>query len=69
MDSKQMFATFVFIAMALLPTTIHAIEYIVGDDNGWTENFDYQAWTSDKEFRVGDILGKCIIYIYIYILV
>ncbi|KAH7661588.1 Cupredoxins domain-containing protein [Dioscorea alata] len=56
MDSKQMFATFVFMAMALLPTTIHAIEYTVGDDDGWTDNFDYQAWTSDKQFKVGDIL-------------
>ena len=66
MDSKQMFATFVFMAMALLPTTIHAIEYTVGDDHGWTDNVDYQAWANDKVFRVGDILGKCTLYIHKY---
>ncbi|KAJ0982583.1 hypothetical protein J5N97_010838 [Dioscorea zingiberensis] len=36
--------------------TIHATEHIVGDDNGWTLNFDYQAWAQGKEFRVGDKL-------------
>ena len=35
---------------------------------GWTINFDYQAWAQGKEFHVGDTLGKltlCAIYIYI----
>lgn len=34
-----------------------ATEFIVGDKNGWTTNFDYQTWSQDKEFHVGDKLG------------
>ncbi|KAA8522310.1 hypothetical protein F0562_012983 [Nyssa sinensis] len=29
---------------------------MVGDDKGWTPNFDYQAWAEGKEFVVGDKL-------------
>lgn len=31
---------------------------MVGDDQGWTTNYDYQAWAKGKEFHVGDKLGK-----------
>ncbi|KAJ9556087.1 hypothetical protein OSB04_010701 [Centaurea solstitialis] len=31
-------------------------EILVGDDKGWTKNFDYQAWANGKEFYVGDTL-------------
>jgi hypothetical protein len=34
------------------------MEFMVGDDKGWTVNFDYQAWAKGKEFHVGDKLGK-----------
>ncbi|XP_076937548.1 blue copper protein 1b-like [Bidens hawaiensis] len=40
----------------LLPTTIVATEYVVGDGSGWTTNFDYQKWAQDKTFYVGDKL-------------
>ncbi|KAD6453476.1 hypothetical protein R6Q59_015360 [Mikania micrantha] len=30
--------------------------FIVGDDSGWTLNFDYQTWAMGKEFVVGDTL-------------
>ena len=30
---------------------------VVGDNYGWTLNFDYQAWATGKEFVVGDKLG------------
>ncbi|KAM0069860.1 putative Phytocyanin domain, cupredoxin [Helianthus debilis subsp. tardiflorus] len=30
--------------------------FVVGDDYGWTLNFDYQAWAKGKEFAVGDKL-------------
>ncbi|KAK9079693.1 hypothetical protein SSX86_001366 [Deinandra increscens subsp. villosa] len=29
---------------------------VVGDDKGWTLNFDYQAWAMGKQFVVGDKL-------------
>ena len=35
-----------------------ATEFTVGDDSGWTINFDYNAWAKDKVFRVGDNLGN-----------
>ncbi|XP_024986510.1 uncharacterized protein LOC112521744 [Cynara cardunculus var. scolymus] len=31
-------------------------EIMVGDDKGWTKNFDYQAWANGKEVCVGDKL-------------
>ncbi|XP_059664063.1 blue copper protein 1b-like [Cornus florida] len=47
----------IFIAiLALLFTSISAKEFIVGDDNGWTPYFNYQAWAEGKEFVVGDKL-------------
>lgn len=45
------------IVLIVLPTVAMATEYIVGDQAGWTVNFDYQAWAKDKVFRVGDKLG------------
>ncbi|XP_059658379.1 blue copper protein-like [Cornus florida] len=42
--------------LAVLFTSISAKEFIVGDDNGWTPYFNYQAWAKGKEFVVGDIL-------------
>ncbi|TYI02415.1 hypothetical protein ES332_A11G266100v1 [Gossypium tomentosum] len=37
-----------------LPAIAMATDYLVGDDSGWTINFDYQAWAKDKVFYVGD---------------
>ncbi|KAK9067999.1 hypothetical protein SSX86_012110 [Deinandra increscens subsp. villosa] len=46
---------FVFIGLlATLATCISATEFVVGDNYGWTLNFDYQAWAKGKEFVVGD---------------
>ncbi|KAF4369553.1 hypothetical protein F8388_019422 [Cannabis sativa] len=46
-----------FIAIvAILVPSITAVEYVVGDEKGWTINFDYQAWAQGKEFHVGDKL-------------
>ncbi|XP_021283242.1 mavicyanin-like [Herrania umbratica] len=44
------------IVAIFLPAITMATDYIVGDDNGWTINFDYQAWAKDKVFWVGDKL-------------
>nr|CAB3497913.1 unnamed protein product [Digitaria exilis] len=42
---------------ALLPaTTSAASSYRVGDDAGWDNGIDYDAWASSKSFRVGDTL-------------
>lgn len=42
--------------LILLPAITMAKDIIVGDDNGWKLNFDYQAWAKDKVFKVGDTL-------------
>ncbi|KAL8217048.1 hypothetical protein R6Q57_023885 [Mikania cordata] len=47
---------FVVSVATLLPSTTIATEYVVGDDSGWTINFDYQNWAKDKEFYIGDKL-------------
>ncbi|GLJ42267.1 hypothetical protein SUGI_0874960 [Cryptomeria japonica] len=30
--------------------------FTVGDEKGWTLDFDYQAWVQDKQFHIGDRL-------------
>ncbi|CAK9173125.1 unnamed protein product [Ilex paraguariensis] len=42
------------VAAVVAPTL--AKEFMVGDEKGWTNNFDYQAWAAGKEFHVGDKL-------------
>ncbi|KAE8684730.1 annexin D3 [Hibiscus syriacus] len=44
------------IVVVFLPAMAVGTEYIVGDDKGWTINFDYQAWAKDKVFHLGDKL-------------
>jgi hypothetical protein len=60
-----------FIAFALvtiiLPTLTMAAEHIVGDDKGWTVNFNYTTWASGKVFHVGDTLFT-LIYTYLFII-
>lgn len=55
--SKLTIVTFIGL-VAVLATSISATEFIVGDDHGWTLNFDYQAWAKGKNFMVGDKIGK-----------
>ncbi|XP_059461801.1 blue copper protein 1b-like [Corylus avellana] len=52
--SSQYF--FILAIVAILVPSIFATEFVVGDDKGWTINFDYQAWAKGKEFHVGDTL-------------
>jgi hypothetical protein len=49
---------FVLAIVAILVPSILGVEFTVGDDQGWTTNYDYQAWAKGKEFHVGDKLGK-----------
>ncbi|XWS58546.1 hypothetical protein CRYUN_Cryun08bG0043200 [Craigia yunnanensis] len=44
------------IVAIFLPAMAMATDFIVGDDSGWTINFNYEAWSKDKVFRVGDKL-------------
>lgn len=50
---------FVILAIAaIIAPSVLGKDHIVGDETGWTTNFDYQAWAKAKEFRVGDRLSK-----------
>ncbi|WOG87360.1 hypothetical protein DCAR_0206584 [Daucus carota subsp. sativus] len=52
-----MASTRIIILLAIaLPALVSAKEFMVGDQKGWTINFDYQQWAQDKEFHVGDKL-------------
>lgn len=51
----------VFTILAISIPYIYGVEHIVGDESGWTINFDYQAWAQGKVFHVGDKLGKCMV--------
>ncbi|XP_028082843.1 basic blue protein-like [Camellia sinensis] len=44
------------IVVVIFPIIVSATDFIVGDEKGWTVNFDYQAWVRGKDFRVGDKL-------------
>ncbi|VVA41647.1 PREDICTED: mavicyanin [Prunus dulcis] len=50
------FVTLITMVVILLPTIAMAMEFVVGDANGWKPGFDYQAWAKDKVFHVGDTL-------------
>jgi hypothetical protein len=53
------FTKFIVLAiLAILVPSILGTEFMVGDDKGWTMNYDYQNWAKGKEFHVGDKLGK-----------
>ena len=43
-----------------MAATSSAVIYKVGDTSGWTilGNVNYTDWTSKKNFRVGDTIGK-----------
>ncbi|GJS56651.1 basic blue protein-like protein [Tanacetum coccineum] len=52
------YSTIVLVAtLFVLAASISATEYIVGDQSGWTLDYDYQTWAKDKVFYVGDTLA------------
>ncbi|KAL8263792.1 hypothetical protein R6Q59_021922 [Mikania micrantha] len=56
MATSQLNIVFIATLILVLATSISAKEYVVGDENGWTLDFDYQTWAKDKVFFVGDTL-------------
>lgn len=63
--ASNRFVIVAIFAVIVLSTIAMATEYIVGDENGWTNDgsVDYEAWAKGKMFNVGDLLGT---YIYIH---
>ena len=59
MASKRFVGAMAILAF-VLPAVAMATEFIVGDDQGWTINFDYEAWAKEKVFHVGDKLGNIV---------
>ncbi|KAI8008721.1 hypothetical protein LOK49_LG07G00809 [Camellia lanceoleosa] len=47
---------FLIIFAVIFPIVVSGKDFIVGDETGWTINFDYVAWAQGKDFRVGDKL-------------
>ncbi|KAL4200360.1 hypothetical protein AMTRI_Chr03g56010 [Amborella trichopoda] len=43
-------------ASVVLPAIVLAKDHVVGDEKGWTINFDYNSWAEGREFMVGDTL-------------
>ena len=46
------------IILTVLPSLALAADFVVGDQEGWTNKSNYTTWAADKVFRVGDRLGK-----------
>ncbi|EEF51035.1 blue copper protein 1a [Ricinus communis] len=49
----------IFVVIAILTVSVPlvlAVEHLVGDETGWTTNFNYQSWAAGKEFHVSDKL-------------
>ncbi|KAG9140840.1 hypothetical protein Leryth_010383 [Lithospermum erythrorhizon] len=42
--------------LQLAISNVAAVDYLVGDEKGWTTNVDYRAWAKGKIFHVGDRL-------------
>ena len=57
MASTKIFFIIAIVAFFAIPSSL-ATEFMVGDEKGWSLDFDYQGWAAGKEFRVGDKLGK-----------
>ncbi|KAL4200359.1 hypothetical protein AMTRI_Chr03g149300 [Amborella trichopoda] len=45
-------------AIVVLPAIVLAKDHVVGDEKGWTINFDYNAWAEGKEFT-----SKCLVLV------
>ncbi|XP_030467683.1 blue copper protein 1b-like [Syzygium oleosum] len=56
MASSIIFVTLALVAAASVPASVMGTDFMVGDDKGWTLNFDYQTWAGGKQFYVGDRL-------------
>ncbi|KAM1158958.1 hypothetical protein ACFX19_032749 [Malus domestica] len=54
MASSHLFI--ILVTLAIVAPSILATDFVVGDDKGWTINFDYQTWAQGKQFYVGDKL-------------
>ncbi|XP_044493942.1 uclacyanin-3-like [Mangifera indica] len=50
-----MATAFIYLLLAA-PAFVYAVDYTVGDSNGWTSGVDYTNWVSGKTFKVGDAL-------------
>lgn len=51
--------TALLLVLVLLVTpAVYAVQYNVGDSNGWNQGVNYASWTAGKTFNVGDVLGK-----------
>lgn len=55
-----MATAFIYLLLAA-PAFVYAVDYTVGDSNGWTSGVDYTNWVSGKTFKVGDALSKFLI--------
>ncbi|XWS61878.1 hypothetical protein CRYUN_Cryun07bG0162200 [Craigia yunnanensis] len=55
MGSSKIFFIIAVVAFFAIPSSL-ATEFVVGDEKGWSLDFDYQGWAAGKEFRVGDKL-------------
>lgn len=75
MASFNLLGLLAIVLIAHLAMAAMATNYTVGDDKGWTVNFDYKEWAKGKEFMVGDKLSMslttpsnhCLIFVIIYV--
>ncbi|KAG0496843.1 hypothetical protein HPP92_001534 [Vanilla planifolia] len=52
---KEALVVFLLAAVAAVPPAF-AMDYTVGDSQGWASGVDYDTWVSGKTFKVGDNL-------------
>lgn len=51
-------AAVLLVAMTILVPEVDATRWIVGANQGWTNNVNYTIWAKDKHFYNGDWLCK-----------
>ncbi|KAJ0566953.1 putative Phytocyanin domain, cupredoxin [Helianthus annuus] len=56
MANKNLSIIILIATLVAQATWVRAAEHIVGDDKGWAEGVDYEAWAKGREFKQGDKL-------------
>lgn len=56
-DLKPFILLIIFLMHLLMSHRIEAAEYIVGDEDEWTQAVNYQRWSEKHTFYAGDVLG------------
>lgn len=56
MKMQAVLVILVFSGLISVKTTL-AAQHVIGGSQGWEQSVDFDSWSSDQSFKVGDQLG------------